>query len=271
MKQSIKKLENWVDRNILSKGRIYYQHDSVHNLAKDGSTWGADVQGTQKYNVEVEIRKNQVNSYYCDCPYDWGPMCKHVAATLFAIRDELKRQPVTHPTRTKKDKAQPTFVQIINNLSTDELRRLITYFSKRHPEVKSHLLANYNDRSDTISSTDHQQLVRSLIASVDTGRYGFIVYRQADQLGTTLYRLLADNSSQPAWQRMHLAAAVLEQTADVIQEADNSSGGLGSAIRAALEVLATLVSTNHGSDPELVRHISEYARTESYSTSREDL
>lgn len=30
-----------------------------------------------------------VTDWYCDCPYEYGPICKHVVAVLFAVRDEI--------------------------------------------------------------------------------------------------------------------------------------------------------------------------------------
>lgn len=39
--------------------------------------------------MEVEIANGEVTDWSCDCPYDWGDTCKHVAAVLFAIREEV--------------------------------------------------------------------------------------------------------------------------------------------------------------------------------------
>ena len=43
------------------------------------------------YQVTVKLEKeNKISEYFCNCPYD-GSTCKHVAAVLYALRDELNK------------------------------------------------------------------------------------------------------------------------------------------------------------------------------------
>ena len=69
--------------------------NSVQNLEQDGETWAADVYGMNNYLTEVTIKNGQVTEWFCDCPYDHGPICKHVVAVLFAIRDETPDELIT--------------------------------------------------------------------------------------------------------------------------------------------------------------------------------
>ena len=75
---------------ILELGLDYFNKSRVHSLEQTDDGWMAVVQGQQDYKVSIKGGK-EVEEWFCDCPYDHGPVCKHVAATLFAIRDKLNR------------------------------------------------------------------------------------------------------------------------------------------------------------------------------------
>lgn len=83
--------ENFVSYKILMRGEEYYDTDAVSELEETSpGEWTATVEGTDDYNVEISVNGKEVESWYCDCPYD-GEICKHVVAVLLAIRDNNKR------------------------------------------------------------------------------------------------------------------------------------------------------------------------------------
>lgn len=79
---------------VLSRGKAYFHNDRVQFLEKAGSEgqeeWFALVEGSgDEYEVEIAIQPNgDIARYSCECPYDWGGPCKHIAAVLFKIREE---------------------------------------------------------------------------------------------------------------------------------------------------------------------------------------
>lgn len=81
--------QNWfkhIRREIIARGKDYYLSDRVQNLEYEDGIYTAEVDGTDLYNVEVEIDGDELINSDCDCPYDRG-ICKHVAAVLFAIEN----------------------------------------------------------------------------------------------------------------------------------------------------------------------------------------
>ena len=92
---------------ILKRGRAYYDSGRVHFLERAGSEsqeeWYALVEGaSDEYEVEIRLMGDgSIASYDCDCPYDWGGPCKHIAAVLFKIREEVGMEEV------KASSAQP--------------------------------------------------------------------------------------------------------------------------------------------------------------------
>lgn len=61
----------------------------VENVERDGGHVTAEVSGSEEdpYLVELDFSEDgEVEDWSCDCPYDWGPVCKHTVAVLLAIR-----------------------------------------------------------------------------------------------------------------------------------------------------------------------------------------
>ena len=50
----------------------------------------AEVSGSEDepYLVDIDFDEDgEVEAWNCDCPYDWGPVCKHTVAALLAVRE----------------------------------------------------------------------------------------------------------------------------------------------------------------------------------------
>ena len=75
---------------ILERGREYFVCGQVVELQEDGPDVRAEVSGTEEYRVEIRRAGGRVVQMECDCPYAaGGENCKHMAAVLFALEDEL--------------------------------------------------------------------------------------------------------------------------------------------------------------------------------------
>ncbi len=73
---------------ILESGWDYFDKGFVENLEETPSGWKAQVKGQQDYKVVLSGTQG-LEAWICDCPYDHGPVCKHVAATLYAVKDKI--------------------------------------------------------------------------------------------------------------------------------------------------------------------------------------
>lgn len=83
--------ESIVPDKILMRGEAYYESGAVSELEEvSPGEWEAVVDGTDSYNVEILLAGDEITTWYCDCPYDGG-ICKHVVATLLAIRGNSKK------------------------------------------------------------------------------------------------------------------------------------------------------------------------------------
>ena len=71
---------------ILQRGREYYKKNKVRSLIQYGDLYYASVEGTEEYEVQIQVQGDRIADMSCDCPYAQdGSRCKHMAATLYEI------------------------------------------------------------------------------------------------------------------------------------------------------------------------------------------
>ncbi|MFC6223574.1 SWIM zinc finger domain-containing protein [Hymenobacter artigasi] len=81
-------LEALVPQKIFERGSAYYYEDNaVGRISRTGDTFKARVEGTESYRVELTMRSGKPPKIYCDCPYDYGDVCKHGIALGLAVLD----------------------------------------------------------------------------------------------------------------------------------------------------------------------------------------
>ncbi|GAA3978259.1 hypothetical protein [Hymenobacter antarcticus] len=81
-----KELAALVPRTIFERGRAYYEDDeAVGSIRQQGDVFTAKVRGTATYRVSLQIRATGPPEIQCNCPYDYGPVCKHGIALGLAV------------------------------------------------------------------------------------------------------------------------------------------------------------------------------------------
>ena len=74
--------------HILERGLNYYEEGCVTSLEQTSIGYTAVVEGTDDYEVGIEICADQVYDMTCTCPYAAeGKYCKHMAAVLYKIEE----------------------------------------------------------------------------------------------------------------------------------------------------------------------------------------
>jgi len=85
---NLKSFESDVEGKIVERGLNYYRSGDVKKLEKVGENeFSAVVFGSEKYSVYVKLKDKIIVEHECDCPYDWGDVCKHKIAVFYAIRN----------------------------------------------------------------------------------------------------------------------------------------------------------------------------------------
>ncbi|MFS2709724.1 SWIM zinc finger family protein [Bacteroides xylanisolvens] len=163
--------ESCVPYRILVRGEEYYETGAVSELEEDSpGEWTATVEGTVNYNVEISMDGKEIETWYCDCPYD-GEICKHVVATLLAIRDNEKKVSrsafskmkakveeavVLEETKEAVKACQPyvEIGQLLSFVKPQELSQFIYEYASMHPEFKTALLNRFIAKELSVTSRE---------------------------------------------------------------------------------------------------------------------
>ncbi|KRF30441.1 hypothetical protein ASG93_27280 [Paenibacillus sp. Soil787] len=83
--------------------------------------------------MEVQLgSRGEVVYTACDCPYDMGAICKHEAAVLLEIRDELSHRGTVSDSSKSKPSSKVDLSDELSKLSKEELVALLLHFSKEN-------------------------------------------------------------------------------------------------------------------------------------------
>lgn len=87
MRFPLSEFEQFVDENILQRGLAYFKSGAITDFSDiSNGEYEALVSGTEEYTVRLEVENNTVIAQDCDCPYDMGPICKHIVAVILHVR-----------------------------------------------------------------------------------------------------------------------------------------------------------------------------------------
>lgn len=251
MEIQLDRFEEQIDEVILQRGLNYFRKGYVTDVEEIGyGDYEATVEGSDLYTVHLHIEKGIVTEYDCDCPYDQGPVCKHIAAVLFYLQQDMLYLEEDFPTKktTKKAKKPSEMEQvdkILHLLPHEELKAFVRDYCKKDKQVRGQFLFSYMDLCVGQKELYAQQ-IQALIKSY-SDRYGFIEYRDAANLGRSVCGLLDEAADWPqrgkTAQAIYLAEATIEKMADVINNTDDSSGEIGGCISTATQMLADLAES----------------------------
>ena len=241
MKISLQNFESTLDPRIVARGEEYFYDEAVRGLKQiKDDQWGASVEGTEIYKVRVSLKGADVVDYSCSCPYDLGPVCKHVLAVLFAIREKQedggghqKNQKASIKKSGRKQPTEETFEKVVSGMSKEDLNSIFVDYASRDPDFADHIFARRTLRAPSSEKNQYRQIIRNAVDAV-RGRHGFIGYWQASK-AVNGAEIVLDKAreflakKQPA-KALPIFQIVLEEMVPLIQEADDSNGCIGDVI-----------------------------------------
>jgi len=86
---TIHDLSELVPHKIFERGMDCFDDGAVGRIRRAGGEFKAVVQGTEAYHVVLTLRASNPPDIACDCPYDYGPVCKHGVALGLAVLDQF--------------------------------------------------------------------------------------------------------------------------------------------------------------------------------------
>lgn len=128
--------ESQIEQKILARGQGYCEQGKVRRLEKVGADeFSAVVYGTERYNIFIKLSGENIEEWECDCPYDWGDVCKHAVAVIYQIRDGgfQKGKPVV----------QDDLQTALTNIAEEELREFVVDYLKRDWQFRKAFLTKF--------------------------------------------------------------------------------------------------------------------------------
>ncbi len=235
---NLNNLEKHIDNKILERGIDYYEIGCVIDLVelKNGK-WSAKVEGTEVYNVTVEIENKEITGSFCDCPYDMGPVCKHEVAVYFELKDMINgEKPDKRSVETRDSKLK----KLLDGHDADELKKVIIDKAIDDEKFYNYLTLCFSKNDQKESRGYYKKYIKSSLNAI-SGRHGFIDYYRAGDAADLGFELLDDARKLLGRKQyegaMNIAQAVIEVFVPSLGYTDDSAGGQGMVIEDAFEIL----------------------------------
>ena len=182
MQIPLNQFEQYIDETILKRGLQYFKKGLVHEPEEiSPGEYEAIVEGTEDYTVQLTLKNGKITEYVCDCPYDYGSVCKHVAAVIFYLQqDELELNNKTKRVKTKQT-AEPvkqmTVAQQVDELlkkaTHDELKQFVREKAATNPPFRNIFLSSFAQHNSGESKELYEKQVKSILKTA-SDRHGFI-------------------------------------------------------------------------------------------------
>ncbi len=274
MKIPLDQFEQVIDEKILVRGLSYYKKGNVHDLEETSpGCYETIVEGTENYNVQLTVNNGAVTEYSCDCPYDFGPVCKHVAAALFKLQEDTLGLAATNKSKgTSKPRGKNMATQIKEMLSKatkEELEQFLNEEAKNNAELRTYIVSAFDHYNDHITSDNYLTIINNLVKKA-TGRYGFIEWSAANKLGRDVDELIENAhkhvKSQNYAKALPIIFAVIEGMSEPLNNSDDSSGSIGGCIAGAFNLLEQVAKecTQHKIRRTIFEACIEYFKQDLY-------
>lgn len=260
--------EEYIDEPILKRGLSYFKNGFVHEPEEiRPGDYEAVVEGSEDYTVKLSIRNRVITEHSCDCSYDMGPVCKHVAAVIFYLEQEkLGLTQNTKKGSSKKAKAssskpskRKTLAQQVDDLlgkvTHDELILFVRNQAANDSLFRDSLLASFAQYNPNESKALYTKQVNTLI-KVARGKYGFLDSSGAEYVSNELSSMLglANHYIRKGNHKsaFFICTAIMDELISALEYADDMDGHLTDTIYDAFDTLATIAQED---PPEEVRKL----------------
>jgi uncharacterized Zn finger protein len=241
--------EHSIEPSILKKGLSYFKNNKVVDFDEvSKGQFEATVEGTEDYTVQIQINNGAIVEKICSCPYDIGPVCKHIAAVLFYMQqDELNIQAKAKTTKSdflKPKSAAKTvfekFEETLSKLSQEELKRYLLDYAKEEPGFRKHFMMRFKPTKTNNSKEYFVKQVQAILRKAKR-KYGYIDTSNARVVGIEVGKLndVADQFVETEnWEvAFNISTAIIESLIEVYGSSDDSYGEMGASFDNAILIL----------------------------------
>lgn len=231
-------LSDIVNEQVLQRGQHYYREGRFRSLVQTGEVaWKAAVEGTERYQVLIESDSEGEFTCECTCPYDRGPVCKHVIAVLYAVEEVSSETSVAGVIQTPESKSEQVQA-ILEELPHEKLLEMLVELAENDRSISLEIRARHGRAAPDKAA--YGRMAREALR-MGQNRHGFVDYcgvTRALEDPNALLSMASEilRAGHPE-AKVPVAQAVLETTAQAYENADDSIGLLGDWFDIAFKLL----------------------------------
>jgi hypothetical protein len=240
-----------ISHTIYSRGKEYYDMDLIDNVRHEyPDNWSAEIEGTYLYHVEIELNGDEIVSWNCDCPYDYGEVCKHTAAFLMYIKDHKKEHPLC--IEIPQTPQQNQLADILKQTDKKEITTFLLQYANEHPNFFAALESQFHPKNKTASSKDY---VKEIQKCLNNERYAYdrydythesmdIANKISNYIEEAKY-MIRQNCPREA---IVILLQIIKQIGDNYEEYDDYDGDLGRTCYDASKMLQEMIESDLSED-----------------------
>lgn len=220
------------ESHIIERGWDYYENEYVQEILEEENGIKAWVEGSELYQVHIEITDGKIINMTCTCPYAEGGLnCKHMAAVLFMLEEDecVDMDEESLELNEEKNEQLMDAYELVKGAEEDLVRRFLADILKSN-EV---LLNRFKIAVTQEISADDIKIYKRQIDQIFRkygGRNNFIDYYHASDFISELYEFLCEDIRSMLNNKQYEAAFLLStyllvKTGNV--DMDDSDGGTG--------------------------------------------
>ena len=259
---------NLFEPHILNRGMVYCEDGCVSDLQTIENTVTAEVEGSEYYQVSIELDGGEIMDMFCDCPYAAkGYNCKHMAAVLFKYEGYLADENENDEVKNYTDSLKNTVMNSSLNSKRHEIEKLITKIPEQDAKellidmllgnegLKNELQLKYDFQMNAIQMTNLKKEIKNIIYRYGGGR--FIDWQYAYDFCSDLRNFLDDKIPLMIEKRCYLQA--FELTNIVFREVgntdmDDSDGGSSMVAETCYDYWRKITENCNENDREIIKN-----------------
>lgn len=230
MKISIENILSIAPSKIYQRGLDYYRSNKIVRIERKNNDISAEVEGSngEIYEVSIDFDKNgNVKFYDCDCPYDGGPICKHIVAVLLKLSEDDVQYNLP-------------LEEMLESLTKEKLIKLIVDLANKDSKIKDKLCSKFASSLD--KNTNIESEIDNIIYAY-SDRDGFVNYdvcydmcMEIDAVVSDEFSLYKDDGSL---ERIKNLLTINHKTISLMDKCDDSDGGITTILYDIKESLFT--------------------------------
>ena len=243
---------------ILSRGYEYYEDGLVEDVLLKGNIVTAKVEGSEIYDVSVEIDNGIFIDGDCTCPYaSDGSYCKHMAALLYYLDNENLDENNNYTTKEKEIRDS---LRTINKIELDDF---LVELLIEDRDVYDKFRLRFNKSFHSLTIEDYENKIYSAIES-SAGRDGFIDYHESWDYTKNMHKIISEVNTLVDNREYDLAFEVARTILETIPETDidDSNGSTGEVADSCIEIIERILEFILYDENVLAKKILDYILNE---------